>query len=80
MKNFEQLQEADAYVSKENNATTAVIPIMEGDIAGQKCVEGDILFSNLSPWQLCYHRPSRTAAVERVQSSSADEFATIPVT
>jgi hypothetical protein len=47
--NFEEFQEADAHVSKENKVTKTVIPIIEGKITDHKCVEGDILFTNLTP-------------------------------
>ncbi|KAL8700950.1 MAG: hypothetical protein Q9201_005166 [Fulgogasparrea decipioides] len=47
--NFEEFQEADAHVSKENKATKTVIPIIEGKVKDNKCVEGDVLFTNLAP-------------------------------
>lgn len=48
-KNFEEFQRADAHISKENKATKTVIPIIEGKITDDKCVEGEILFTNLKP-------------------------------
>ena len=47
--NFEEFQEADAHISKENKATKTVIPVIEGKITDNKCVEGDVLFTNLTP-------------------------------
>lgn len=47
--NFEDFQEADAHVSKENKATRTVIPIIEGKILDDKCIEGEILFTKLAP-------------------------------
>ncbi|KAL9120286.1 MAG: hypothetical protein Q9187_003157 [Circinaria calcarea] len=47
--NFEEFQEADAHISKENKATKTVIPAIEGKITDNKCVEGDVLFTNLTP-------------------------------
>ena len=46
---FREFKRADAHVSKENKATKTVIPIIEGKIKDSKCVEGDILFTNLAP-------------------------------
>ena len=47
--NFKEFKRADAHVSKENKATKTVIPIIEGKITDDKCVEGDVLFTNLTP-------------------------------
>ena len=44
---FREFKRADAHVSKENKATKRVIPIIEGKIRDDKCVEGDVLFTNL---------------------------------
>ncbi|ERF69373.1 hypothetical protein EPUS_08645 [Endocarpon pusillum Z07020] len=46
---FKEFKRADAHVSKENKATKTVIPIIEGKIKDGKCVEGDVLFTNLTP-------------------------------
>ncbi len=46
---FREFKRADAHVSKENKATKTVIPIIEGKTADDKCVEGDVLFTNLTP-------------------------------
>ena len=46
---FKQFKRADAHVSKENKATKTVIPIIEGKITDDKCVEGEVLFTNLKP-------------------------------
>lgn len=46
---FKEFKRADAHVSKENKATKTVIPIIEGKITDDKCVEGDVLFTNLTP-------------------------------
>jgi hypothetical protein len=46
---FREFKRADAHVSKENKATKTVIPIIEGKIKDGKCVEGDVLFTNLTP-------------------------------
>ena len=46
---FKEFKRTDAHVSKENKATKTVIPIIEGKIKDGKCVEGDVLFTNLTP-------------------------------
>lgn len=46
---FKQFKRADAHVSRENKATKTVIPIIEGRITDDKCVEGEVLFTNLKP-------------------------------
>lgn len=46
---FREFKRADTHVSKENKATRTVIPIIEGKTADDKCVEGDVLFTNLTP-------------------------------
>ena len=46
---FKKFKRADAHVSKENKATKTVIPIIEGKITDDKCVEGEVLFTNLKP-------------------------------
>ena len=46
---FKEFKKADTHVSKENKATKNVIPIIEGKIKDSKCVEGDVLFTNLAP-------------------------------
>lgn len=46
---FREFKRADAHVSKENKATKKVIPIIEGKTADDKCVEGDALFTILTP-------------------------------
>jgi hypothetical protein len=46
---FREFKRADAHVSKENKATKTVVPIIEGKITDNKCVEGDVLFNNLAP-------------------------------
>jgi hypothetical protein len=48
-KNFEEFQEADVYISKENKVTKTVILIIKGKIIDHKCIEGDVLFTNLTP-------------------------------
>ncbi|KAL8858957.1 MAG: hypothetical protein Q9198_010659, partial [Flavoplaca austrocitrina] len=48
-KKFREFKRADAHVSKENKATKRVVPIIEGQIADDKCVEGDVLFTNFDP-------------------------------
>ena len=44
---FKEFKRAAAHVSKENKATKTVIPIIEGKITDDKCVEGEVLFTNL---------------------------------
>ena len=46
---FREFKRANAHVSKENKATKTVVPIIEGKITDNKCVEGDVLFNNLAP-------------------------------
>lgn len=46
---FKKFKRANAHVSKENKATKTVIPIIEGKISDDKCVEGVVLFTNLKP-------------------------------
>lgn len=46
---FREFTRADAHVSKENKATKTVIPIIEGKTVDDKSVEGDLLFTNLTP-------------------------------
>lgn len=46
---FRKYKRADAHVSKENKVTKTVIPIIEGEIRDDKCVEGEILYTNLDP-------------------------------
>lgn len=46
---FKEFKRAVAHVSKENKATNTVIPIIQGKITDNKCVEGDVLFTNLTP-------------------------------
>lgn len=46
---FRDFKRADAHVSKENKVTKTVIPIIEGKTADDKCVEGGVLFTNLTP-------------------------------
>jgi hypothetical protein len=48
-KKFREFKRADAHISKENKAIKTVIPIIEGKITDNKCVEGDVLFNNLTP-------------------------------
>jgi hypothetical protein len=48
-KKFREFKRADAHISKENKATKTVIPVIEGKITDNKCVEGDVLFTNLTP-------------------------------
>lgn len=43
-----QFLRADARVSKENKATKAVVPIIEGKVIDRNCVQGDIFFNNLA--------------------------------
>ena len=43
---FREFKRADARVSKENKVTKKVIPIIEGKIEDEKCVEGEVLFTN----------------------------------
>jgi hypothetical protein len=46
---FREFKRVDAHVSKESKATKTVILIIEGKIIDNKCVEGDVLFNNLTP-------------------------------
>lgn len=46
---FKEFKRAAAHVTKENKATKMVIPVIEGNVEDDKCVEGDILFTNLAP-------------------------------
>ncbi|KAF7503146.1 hypothetical protein GJ744_004288 [Endocarpon pusillum] len=46
---FREFKRADTHISKEKKATKTVIPIIEGKIEDNKCVEEDILFTNLAP-------------------------------
>lgn len=46
---FKEFKRADAHVFKENKAIKTVIPIIEGKITDDKCVEGEVLFTNLKP-------------------------------
>jgi hypothetical protein len=48
-KKFKEFKRADAHVSKENKTTKRVIPIIEGKITDNKCVKGEVLFTNLKP-------------------------------
>ena len=49
IKDFKEFKRADAHVSKENKATKMIIPIIEGKIKDDKCVEGDVPFTKLKP-------------------------------
>lgn len=51
---YKEFQRADAHVSKENKAIKMVIPIIEGKIIDDGCVDGEVLFTNLKP--LTNHR------------------------
>ena len=46
---FKEFKRSAAHVSKENKAMKTVVPIIEGKITDDKCVEGDIPFTNLAP-------------------------------
>lgn len=48
-KGFLEFRKENRYISKENRATKKVFPIIEGKITNKKCVEGDIIFTNLEP-------------------------------
>ena len=45
---FKEFKQAAKQVSRENKATKTVIPIIEGKIKENKCIDGDILFTNLA--------------------------------
>ena len=45
---FREFKRADAHVCKENKVTKKVIPIIEGKIEDERCVEGDVLFTNFT--------------------------------
>ncbi|KXX77155.1 hypothetical protein MMYC01_207569, partial [Madurella mycetomatis] len=44
---FRKFKRADAHAAKERQVTTSVIPIIEGDVGDNKCVAGEIPFTNL---------------------------------
>ena len=44
---FRKFKRADAHAAKEKQVTNSVIPIIEGDVGDNKCVAGDIPFTNL---------------------------------
>lgn len=46
---FRKFKRADAHVSKKNKAIKTMISIIEGKITDDKCVEEEILFTNLKP-------------------------------
>ncbi|KAL8932935.1 MAG: hypothetical protein Q9211_006046 [Gyalolechia sp. 1 TL-2023] len=46
---FKEFKRANARLSKENKVMKTVVPIIEGKITDDKCVEGDILFTNFQP-------------------------------
>ena len=46
---YEEFVRADAHVSRENKVTKTVIPIIAGKIRDDKCVEEDVLYTNLDP-------------------------------
>ncbi len=45
---FEEFALADAQVSSENKATRKVIPMIQGTIQDERCIEGDVPFNNLA--------------------------------
>lgn len=47
-KEFERFEQADTTSRKENQVTTSVIPIIQGDIGDQACLSGGIPFNNLA--------------------------------
>lgn len=47
--NFKEFKRANGHALKENKVFKTVIPIIEGKIADDKCVEGDVSFTNLEP-------------------------------
>ena len=44
---FRKFKQADTHAAKKREVTTSVIPIIEGDIGDNKCVAGQIRFTNL---------------------------------
>ncbi|KAM4065492.1 hypothetical protein HRG_004203 [Hirsutella rhossiliensis] len=44
---FLKFERADAQAAKERDVTTAVIPIMDGDVGDRRCVTGGVPFANL---------------------------------
>ena len=44
---FEKFVRADAHAFKENKVANSVIPIIEGEIRDERCVAGDLPFTNL---------------------------------
>ncbi|KAI9670790.1 MAG: hypothetical protein M1817_003901 [Caeruleum heppii] len=45
---FREFKRADAQVSSENKATRKVIPMIQGPIQDERCVDGDIPFNHLA--------------------------------
>ena len=45
---FREFKRADAQVSSENKATRKVIPMIQGAIQNERCLDGDIPFNNLA--------------------------------
>ena len=46
---YEEFVRADAHITKENTVWKKVIPTIEGEIRDDKCVQGDVYFTNLDP-------------------------------
>lgn len=46
---FKEFRRANAHASNESKVFKTVIPFIEGKIADDKCVEGEVFFTNLEP-------------------------------